>query len=166
MSTVPKGLELYAVFNEQGNWIAWSFGSIPSSPNLKTKLVDPGDTAINLTTCKWEGDMETGRIVDNKKQLPQIDEATLIRQKYDHVYKTYNIPTVLWAILQQFDALIRRNKIGQELLDEDFKKILDLFRESEERYVRTLAHFQNSANHSFVSEQEAREQFLTTFQSK
>jgi uncharacterized LabA/DUF88 family protein len=110
------------------------------------KLKDLGfdDDEINLTRFKWEGDYDTGRLIDIVKEKKAIvTEKETNERFHDMFWKRYNIYEVLQELIINTPMITEKGQNMQDFL----KKVL-------QKKEADVKFYQNSPLHIWESEEE------------
>jgi hypothetical protein len=149
--------KLYALFNPTNKqWIGWSFSPSVANSELLIKEVRCGE-AVNLQSLKWEGDYDTGKLVDlTLEQRADVRESALIETKYSVLFRAYPPLEILETLIQQIAELVHRGVIPQKDITDKMLGLISIHGKVNAKLAKDITHFQQSPHHNFISLQQEK----------
>lgn len=166
MSDATPLHRLFAIFNPANRkFIGFSFSPAITQGKLLVKEITTVEP-INISTAKWEGDYETGSLVNSQiGDKTDVYESVLLEQKYEVLFRQYPIHTILDNILSQFNRLIENEKISPRDVLPQMHDLLTLHKRVETKFIKDLAFFSQSPDHNLVTITQQEQNMNQAFES-
>jgi hypothetical protein len=114
---------------------------------IKTFEVD--DQTINLARWRYDGDYESGQLIDLISTKKAVVSEEAVDQKYREIFfRKYDLETLLFSLLDDDQALQEIRDFRSKLLTKKQKEI-DMYRTSDYYIYETVEDQKNRENQTF-----------------
>jgi hypothetical protein len=131
---------MYAIFNKTTFLPIGFTDDISQFPkDALTRELDLGNEDFNLARYRWEGDYQTGRLVDLFQEKKSIVTEKEMDDKFNAVvFRKYTMEDILFALLDDDDTQLKEMRVFFNRLKK--KKLADIamYKSSEYHIYETL----------------------------
>ena len=129
---------MFVLFNEENKFVVYS-EDFPNLPNLKIKKKSIPESQRDLNFWRWQGDFETGSMVNINDHPYPTDDIDLKHELYDKIYNEYPIDVQNVIIIKQLQALAYKN----QCLIPEFATMSNLILKAVENYKHDYKFYLN-----------------------
>lgn len=151
-------VKIYLLFNKNNHSLVSATDNITNFPRntflvkeIDTDTLEPGMKTFNLARYRWEGDYETGKLVDlfaEKKSV--VLEQEIDEKYYNLFFRKYNLEHVLFRLIQ-------------DCLSPEFEERRFLMKLLEKKQ-KEIEFYKGSENHIYETVQEQEERVAKSFE--
>lgn len=163
--------QLWVIFNKTNKLpIGFSLDSnITQGQDILYKVVT-SDQPFNIAALRWEGDYDTGHLIDSSQPNQQtkhiVSEQQILKTFRDRVFRRYAPTDILLTFLDQLSILIAKAPQVTPHITPQCKEMLAFYDKCSQKLSKDLAFFEQSPDHEFVTIEQSQQQFDQRFASE
>jgi len=150
-------MKIYLLFNKNNQTLVSATDSIANFPRntflvkeIDTDTLEPGMKSFNLARYRWEGDYETGKLVDlfaEKKSV--VLEQEIDEKYYSLFFRKYNLEHIIFRLIQECFSTYHEEKVFLLKLLEKKQKEIEFYKGSENHIYETIQEQEERVAKSF-----------------